>query len=65
MSCPWIGRPAVPEIEAIIAVIDLSTPEGHRNRALVEVMYGCGLRVSEVVTLKLSHLFFDEVSSNP
>ena len=51
---------SVPEIEAIINVIDLSTPEGHRNRALVEVMYGCGLRVSEVVTLRLSHLFFDE-----
>ncbi|MCR4680573.1 MAG: site-specific tyrosine recombinase XerD [Bacteroidales bacterium] len=51
---------SVPEIEAIMDVIDLSTPEGHRNRAIVEVMYGCGLRVSEVVTLKLSHLFFDE-----
>jgi len=51
---------SVPEIEAIINVIDLSTPEGHRNRALVEVMYGCGLRVSEVVTLRLSHLFFEE-----
>ena len=51
---------SVPEIESIINVIDLSTPEGHRNRALVEVMYGCGLRVSEVVTLRLSHLFFEE-----
>lgn len=51
---------SVPEIEALISVIDLSTPEGHRNRALVEVMYGCGLRVSEVVTLRLSHLFFKE-----
>ncbi len=51
---------SVPEIEAIINIIDLSTPEGHRNRALIEVMYGCGLRVSEVVTLRLSHLFFDE-----
>ena len=65
LNAPKIGMHlpdvlSVPEIEAIIAVIDLSTPEGHRNRALVEVMYGCGLRVSEVVTLKLSHLFFDE-----
>ena len=51
---------SVPEIESLIAVIDLSTPEGHRNRALVEVMYGCGLRVSEVVTLRISHLFFNE-----
>jgi len=51
---------SVEEVEAIINVIDLSTPEGHRNRAIVEVMYGCGLRVSEVVTLKISHLFFNE-----
>ncbi|MBR0304544.1 MAG: site-specific tyrosine recombinase XerD [Bacteroidales bacterium] len=65
LNAPKIGMHlpdvlSVPEIEAIIAVIDLSTPEGHRNRALVEVMYGCGLRVSEAVSLKLSHLFFDE-----
>ena len=51
---------SVEEIEAIIAEIDLSTPEGHRNRAIVEVMYGCGLRVSEVVTLKISNLYFDD-----
>ena len=51
---------SLPEIEAIINVIDLSKPEGHRNHALVEVMYGCGLRVSEAVTLRLSHLFFNE-----
>lgn len=51
---------SVEEVEAIISVIDLSTPEGHRNRAIVEVMYGCGLRVSEVVTLKISNLFFKE-----
>ena len=50
----------VEEIQDIIAVIDLSTPEGHRNRAMVEVMYGCGLRVSELVTLRLSNLFFDD-----
>lgn len=51
---------SVEEVEAIINVIDLSAPEGHRNRAIVEVMYGCGLRVSEVVTLKISNLFFKE-----
>lgn len=51
---------SVEEVEAIINIIDLSTPEGHRNRAIVEVMYGCGLRVSEVVTLKISNLFFKE-----
>lgn len=51
---------SIEEIEAIINVIDLSTPEGHRNRAMVEMMYGCGLRVSELVTIKVSNLFFDE-----
>ncbi len=50
----------VEEIQSIMDVIDLSTPEGHRNRAMVEVMYGCGLRVSELVTLRLSNLFFEE-----
>lgn len=50
----------VEEIQDIMDVIDLSTPEGHRNRAMVEVMYGCGLRVSELVTLRLSNLFFDD-----
>jgi len=50
----------VEEIKSIMEVIDLSTPEGHRNRAMAEVMYGCGLRVSELVTLRLSNLFFDD-----
>lgn len=50
----------VEEIQSIMDVIDLSTQEGHRNRAMVEVMYGCGLRVSELVTLRLSNLFFDD-----
>ena len=50
----------VEEIQNIMEVIDLSTPEGHRNRAMAEVMYGCGLRVSELVTLRLSNLFFDD-----
>jgi integrase/recombinase XerD len=47
------------EIEAIIAQIDLSKPEGGRNKAILETMYSCGLRVSEVVNLKLSNLFLD------
>lgn len=51
---------SIEEIEAIISVIDLSTPEGHRNRAMVEVLYGCGLRVSELITLRLSNLFFGD-----
>ena len=47
------------EIEKIIAEIDLSTPEGGRNKAIIETMYSSGLRVSEVVNLKLSQLYFD------
>lgn len=50
----------LPEIEAILNGIDLSTNEGHRNRAMAEVLYGCGLRVSELVNLRLSNLFFNE-----
>lgn len=51
---------SVPEVEAIINAVDLSLPEGHRNRAMIEVLYSCGLRVSELITLQLSCLFFDE-----
>ena len=47
------------EIENIIAQIDLSTPEGGRNKAILETMYSCGLRVTEVVNLKLSQLYLD------
>jgi integrase/recombinase XerD len=47
------------EIENILSQIDLSTPEGTRNKAIIETMYSCGLRVSELVNLKLSQLFFD------
>ena len=47
------------EIENILAEIDLSTAEGTRNKAILETMYSCGLRVSEVVNLKLSQLFLD------
>lgn len=45
------------EIEKIIAAIDLSQPQGTRNKAIIEIMYSCGLRVSEVVNLKLSGLY--------
>jgi len=48
------------EIDALIECIDLSTNEGERNRAMLETLYGCGLRVSELTTLKISDLFFDE-----
>jgi integrase/recombinase XerD len=47
------------EIESIIAKIDVSTPEGARNKAIIETLYSCGLRVTELVNLKLSCLYFD------
>ncbi|MBU0939856.1 MAG: site-specific tyrosine recombinase XerD [Bacteroidetes bacterium] len=51
---------AIEEIDALIAAIDLTSNEGERNRAMLETLYGCGLRVSELVALKISDLFFDE-----
>ena len=48
------------EIDSIIAQIDLSHPQGERNRAMLETLYGCGLRVSELINLKISDLFFEE-----
>ncbi|MFI0425618.1 MAG: site-specific tyrosine recombinase XerD [Flavobacterium sp.] len=48
------------EIDLLIGAIDLSTPEGERNRAMLETLYSCGLRVSELVSLKISDLFFEE-----
>lgn len=65
IETPKIGRKlpdtlSVEEIDQLITAIDLSKPEGERNRALLEVLYGCGLRVSELITLKISDLFSDE-----
>ncbi len=51
---------ATEEIDALISAIDLSTPEGERNKAMLETLYSCGLRVSELVGLKISDLFFEE-----
>lgn len=48
------------DIEKLIATVDLSLNEGHRNIAILETLYGCGLRVSELTELKLSDLFFEE-----
>lgn len=48
------------EIEALIGQIDLSKAEGHRNKAILETMYSCGLRVSEVISLQISHLYLDD-----
>ncbi|MER3374170.1 MAG: site-specific tyrosine recombinase XerD [Allomuricauda sp.] len=65
IETPKIGRKlpdtlSVEEINGLISAIDLSKPEGERNRAILETLYGCGLRVSELVNLKLSDLYFDE-----
>lgn len=48
------------EIEQILSAIDLSKPEGQRNKAIIEVLYGSGLRVSELINLKISNIYFDE-----
>lgn len=50
---------SVEEINLLLSAIDLSTPEGTRNKAIIETMYGCGLRVSELITLKLSNIYAD------
>ncbi|MBP3355866.1 MAG: site-specific tyrosine recombinase XerD [Rikenellaceae bacterium] len=65
IESPQAGRPlpdvlSVEEIDAILATADLSSPLGIRNRALLETLYSCGLRVSEAVNLRLGDLFFDE-----
>lgn len=65
IEAPKIGRKlpytlAESEIDALISAIDLSHPQGERNRTILETMYSCGLRVSELITLKISDLFFEE-----
>lgn len=50
----------IAEIDALIAAIDLTKKEGHRNRAILETLYSCGMRVSELVNLRFSDLYFDE-----
>ncbi|WP_421803215.1 site-specific tyrosine recombinase XerD [Flagellimonas sp.] len=65
IETPKIGRKlpdtlSEDEINQLIAAIDLSKAEGERNRAILETLYGCGLRVSELINLKLSDLYFDE-----
>lgn len=65
IETPKIGRKlpdtlSEDEINALIKSIDLSHPQGERNRTILETMYSCGLRVSELITLKISDLFFDE-----
>lgn len=65
LEAPKIGRHlpdvlTVNEIDSIIGAIDLSTTEGHRNRAILETLYSCGLRVSELCGLKMADLYLDE-----
>lgn len=65
MESPKIGRYlpdtlSVSEIDALIGAIDLGHAQGERNRAMLETLYGCGLRVSELITLRLSDLYFDQ-----
>lgn len=65
LEAPKIGRRlpeilTVEEIDRMIGIIDLSQPEGHRNRAMLELLYSCGLRVSELCALRLSDLFLEE-----
>jgi integrase/recombinase XerD len=51
---------SIEEIDILICGIDLSHPQGERNRTILETLYSCGLRVSELITLQMSDLFFDE-----
>ena len=65
IESPKLGRKlpdtlSTEEIDLLIASIDLSKPQGERNRTILETLYGCGLRVSELINLKISDLFFDE-----
>ena len=65
IETPKIGRKlpdtlSEEEINELINAIDLSHPQGERNRTILETMYSCGLRVSELITLKISDLFFEE-----
>lgn len=65
IESPKLGRKlpdtlSVDEIDNLIEAVNLSSNEGERNRAILETLYGCGLRVSELVELKISDLFFDE-----
>jgi integrase/recombinase XerD len=64
LTAPKLTRPlpvvlSIAEIDLMMAAIDHSTPDGQRNRAMLETMYSCGLRVSELISLSLSGLFLD------
>ncbi len=65
LEAPRVGRKlpdtlSIEEINKIIDAIDLSKPEGVRNKAMIETLYGCGLRVSELTNLLITNIFFNE-----
>ena len=65
LESPKIGRKlpdvlSVEEIDTLLAAVDLSKPEGQRNKAIIETLYSCGLRVSELINLRLSGLYFKD-----
>lgn len=65
IEAPKLGRKlpdtlAIEEIDTLIDAIDLTSEQGERNRAILETLYGCGLRVSELINLRISDLYFDE-----
>lgn len=65
LESPRVGRKlpdtlSITEVNKLISAIDLSKPEGTRNKAILETLYGCGLRVSELVNMKISNLYFNE-----
>lgn len=65
IESPKIGRKlpdtlSVEEIDELVAAIDLSHPQGQRNKTIIETLYGCGLRVTELISLRLSDLYFEE-----
>ena len=65
VESPKLGRKlpevlSIEEIDKIISEIDLSLPEGQRNKAIIETLYSCGLRVSELVDLRISNLYFND-----
>ncbi|MCE2711034.1 MAG: site-specific tyrosine recombinase XerD [Cryomorphaceae bacterium] len=65
LEMPKLGRKlpevlTIEEIDQLISAIDMSKVEGHRNRAILETLYSCGLRVSELVNLRFSDLYFEE-----
>lgn len=65
LEAPKLGRKlpevlSIEEIDRIISEIDLSKPEGQRNKAIIETLYSCGLRVSELINLRISNLYFND-----